>query len=211
VRAIKAQLAHDVDAEAGTSMRRQHGAKPAVFHHLEVSALPTTPRPHLPARLMVCSSGTEAFPSPASAPASQVIVVATLCRVKVESATRDSMPPARKAATMELESSVDFLAPDDMRLKGTRIGIETIVYDSLHRGQSPAAMAACYRSRTLEQVSGTITSSLHNREAIHASLAEWLAHGRRRRAAQEQHPRPPVVARLRTLATPRQHAEAQTT
>lgn len=112
---------------------------------------------------------------------------------------------------MARDSSGDFLAPDDMRLTGTRMGIATMVYDSLHRGQSPEAMAACSRSLTLEQVYGTSTDSLHHREAIHASLAAWLAHGRRRRAAQEQHPPPPVVARLRTLAAPRHHAEAQTT
>ena len=112
---------------------------------------------------------------------------------------------------MELESYFDFLAPDDIRLKGTRIGIETILYDYIHRGQSPEAIAASYRSLTLEQVYGTITYYLHNREAIHAYLEEWLEHGRRMRAAQEQNPPPPVVARLRTLAAQRQHSEAQTT
>ncbi|MBC8228588.1 hypothetical protein H8E77_03450 [bacterium] len=30
---------------------------------------------------------------------------------------------------MQLEDSFDFLAPSDIRLKGTRIGIETILYD----------------------------------------------------------------------------------
>jgi uncharacterized protein (DUF433 family) len=111
---------------------------------------------------------------------------------------------------MELESYFDFLAQDDIRVKGTRIGIETILYDYIHRGQSPEAIAACYPSLTLEQVYATITYYLHNREAIHAYLEDWLEHGRRMRAAQEQNP-PPVVVRLRTLAAQRQRAEAQTT
>ena len=58
---------------------------------------------------------------------------------------------------MELESYFDFLAPDDIRIKETRIGIETILYDYLHRGQSPEDIAARYPSVTLEQVYATIT------------------------------------------------------
>ena len=53
---------------------------------------------------------------------------------------------------MELESYFDFLAPDDIRIKGTRIGIETILYAYLHRAQSPEDIAARYHSVTLEQV-----------------------------------------------------------
>jgi hypothetical protein len=33
---------------------------------------------------------------------------------------------------MELESYFDFLAPDDIRIKGTRIGIETVLYEYIH-------------------------------------------------------------------------------
>ena len=109
---------------------------------------------------------------------------------------------------MKLESYFDFLASDDIRVKGTRIGIETILYDYIHRGQSPEAITACYPSLTLEQVYATITYYLHNRETIHAYLEDWLEHGRRMREAQEQNP-PPVVVRLRTLAAQRQRAEAQ--
>ncbi|MGH2367163.1 MAG: DUF433 domain-containing protein, partial [Chloroflexota bacterium] len=29
---------------------------------------------------------------------------------------------------MQLEDYFDFLAPDDIRLKGTRVGIETVLY-----------------------------------------------------------------------------------
>jgi uncharacterized protein (DUF433 family) len=111
---------------------------------------------------------------------------------------------------MELESYFDFLAADDIRVKGTRIGIETILYDYIHRGQSPEAIAVCYPSLTLEQVYATITYYLHNRETIRAYLEDWLEHGRRMRAAQDQNP-PPVVVRLRTLAAQRQRTEAPIT
>ena len=36
---------------------------------------------------------------------------------------------------MQLEDYFDFQAPNDIRLKGTRIGIETILYD-FHPSQS---------------------------------------------------------------------------
>jgi plasmid stabilization system protein ParE len=68
--------------------------------------------------------------------------------------------------------------------------------------------AAPWGERQADRSTGLLETcvrrTLQNREALHASLAEWLAHGRRRRAAQEQHPPPPGVARRRTLAAPRQ-------
>jgi hypothetical protein len=39
--------------------------------------------------------------------------------------------------TMQLEDYFDFQRPDDIRLKGTRIGIETILYDFIHRSRTP--------------------------------------------------------------------------
>lgn len=109
---------------------------------------------------------------------------------------------------MKLESYFEFLAPDDIRVKGTRIGIETLLYDYIHRGQSPEEIATRYRSVTLEQVYATITYYLHHREAMNTYLEEWLAHGRRMREAQEQNP-PPVVTKLRALAAQRQQAVAE--
>ncbi|HFD38307.1 MAG TPA: DUF433 domain-containing protein [Anaerolineae bacterium] len=100
---------------------------------------------------------------------------------------------------MRIESYFDFLAPDDIRLKGTRIGIETVLYDYIHRSRSPEEIADRYPSLTLEQVYATITYYLHNRSRVDAYLADWLAHSRRMREEQDRNP-PPVVARLRSLA-----------
>jgi uncharacterized protein (DUF433 family) len=109
---------------------------------------------------------------------------------------------------MELETYFDFLAPDDIRVKGTRIGIESILYDHIHRGQSPEAIAARYPSLTLEQVYATVTYYLHNREAVTHYLEDWLEHSRRMREEQERDP-PPVVVKLRALAAQRRGTEAQ--
>jgi len=94
---------------------------------------------------------------------------------------------------MQLEDYFNFLSPDDIRLKGTRIGIETILYDFIYQSRSPEAIAARYPSLTLEQVYATITYYLHNQEAVRAYLARWVAHGEQMRAEQERNPTPAMV------------------
>jgi len=82
---------------------------------------------------------------------------------------------------MQLEEYFDFQRPDDIRVKGTRIGIETILYDFIHRARTPEQIAQTYPSLNLEQVYATILYYLHNKEA-----------------AQELNP-PPGIARLQKL------------
>jgi uncharacterized protein (DUF433 family) len=108
---------------------------------------------------------------------------------------------------MQLEDYFVTVAPNDIRLKGTRVGIETVLYDYIHRGDAPEAIAARYPSVTLEQVYATITYYLHDKDSVTAYLTEWLEHGRRMREAQERTP-PPVVERLRRVAAERRAAEA---
>ena len=57
-----------------------------------------------------------------------------------------------KTKLMQLEDYFDFLRPDDIRVKGTRVGIETILYDFIHRSRTPEEIAQSYPSVTLEQV-----------------------------------------------------------
>jgi len=97
---------------------------------------------------------------------------------------------------MELESYFDMLAPDDIRIKDTRIGIESVLYAYIHRGESPEAIAERFHTLRLEQVYATILYYLRNRERLDAYMADWLAFGRAAREAQEQNP-PPVIQRLR--------------
>ncbi len=101
---------------------------------------------------------------------------------------------------MQLEDYFDFLAPNDIRVKGTRVGIETILYDFIHRSQTPAAIAQTYPSLTLEQVYATITYYLHNKEEITQYLADWIEHGRRMRRAQARNPTPATLRLRETKA-----------
>lgn len=98
---------------------------------------------------------------------------------------------------MELESYFDFLGPDDIRIKGTRIGIETVLEDYLE-GASPEEIAARYRNLTLEQVYATILYYLRNRAEVDAYLEAWRAYTEQAWLEHERHPSPEIV-RLRQL------------
>lgn len=104
---------------------------------------------------------------------------------------------------MQLEDYFDVLDEHDIRLKGTRIGIETILYDFVHRSQSPESIAQKYSTLTLEQVYATITYYLHNKETMKKYLAEWIEHGRQMREKQAQNPTP-VMLRLRRIKAERE-------
>ena len=73
---------------------------------------------------------------------------------------------------MQLEDYFDFQRPDDIRVKGTRVGIETILYDFIHRSRTPEEIAQSYPSVTLEQVYATILYYLHNQEAVSAYITD---------------------------------------
>ncbi len=109
---------------------------------------------------------------------------------------------------MQLEEYFDFQRPDDIRLKGTRVGIETILYDFIHRSRTPETIAATYPSLTLEQVYATITYYLHNKDEVTAYLVNWLEHEDRMWEEQNRNPGPDIL-RLRRIMAEREAAEAQ--
>jgi len=98
---------------------------------------------------------------------------------------------------MELESYFEFLSPEDIRIKGTRVGIETVLEDYLE-GASPEEIAARYRSLTLEQVYATILYYLANREKVEAYLDAWRAYTEQAWREYNQN-LSPEIRRLRTL------------
>ncbi len=104
---------------------------------------------------------------------------------------------------MQLEDYFDFQRPDDIRVKGTRGGIETILYDFIHRCRTPEEIAQSYPSVTLEQIYATILYYLHNKEAVSAYMTNWLEHSHRMREEQRCNP-PPVVVKLMKLKAERE-------
>ena len=109
---------------------------------------------------------------------------------------------------MQLKDYFNFLAPDDIRLKGTRIGIETILYDYIYRARTPEEIAQTYPSLTLEQVYATILYYLHDQETLVPYIAAWIEHGDRMREEQRRNPSPAreKLRRLRTEQEPMRHS-----
>ncbi|MEG3902690.1 DUF433 domain-containing protein [Microcoleus sp. B4-C5] len=110
---------------------------------------------------------------------------------------------ANHQTTTQLEDYFNFLRPDDIRLKGSRIGIETILYEYLFRARTPEEIANIYTSLTQEQVYATILYYLHNKEAVGKYITEWLEWGEKMREEQTRNP-PPVTEKLRKFKAERE-------
>jgi len=89
---------------------------------------------------------------------------------------------------MLLEDYFDFLAPDDIRIKGHRVGIESVLLDYLHRNLTAEQIAQRYPSLTLEDVYAAILYYLHNRETVEHYLNEHLEWVRKARDDAKKNP-----------------------
>lgn len=103
---------------------------------------------------------------------------------------------------MQLEDYFSFLAPNDIRLKGTRVGIETVLYDFIYRSCSPEQIADSYPTVSIEQVYATILYYHHKRREVDNYLREWFEFGRKMREKQESD-LPHDIVRLRLLRAER--------
>ncbi len=99
---------------------------------------------------------------------------------------------------MKLEDYFDFLAAGDIRIKNSRIGIESVLYDYVYRNQTAEQITENFPSLQIEQVYATILYYLNNREKIEKYLLDWLSFSRETREKQNQNP-PPVVLRLQKI------------
>ena len=99
---------------------------------------------------------------------------------------------------MQLEDYFNFLDPTDIRVKGTRVGIETILSDYLDLGLFPEDIALRYPTLSLEAVYATITYYWHNKDQVDGYLCAWREHGEHMRREQELNPSPAVL-RLREM------------
>ena len=107
---------------------------------------------------------------------------------------------------MQLEDYFDFLAPLDIRVKGTRVGIETILANYLDWGLSPEAIAERYCTLTLEQVYATLTYYWRDPSRGDDYLRRVQEEIARQRRERDSHPSP-GVQRLRSLARVRDEAK----
>ena len=99
---------------------------------------------------------------------------------------------------MWLNQYFDFLAPDDIRIKGHRIGIETVLYEYLHRERSAEEIQLLYPTLSLADVYVTILYYLQNSQQVSQYLEDWLEWSHQQRKQQAERPHP-AAARLRAL------------
>lgn len=80
---------------------------------------------------------------------------------------------------MQLEDYFDFQSEDDIRIKGHRLGIDTVLEPFLN-GFAPETIAQDYPELGLEKIYATITYYFHNQPEVEAYL-------QRLRQWQQQH------------------------
>jgi uncharacterized protein (DUF433 family) len=107
---------------------------------------------------------------------------------------------------MALTEYFDFLTPDDIRIKGHRIGIETVLFEYLHRERSAEEIQALYPTLSLAEVYATILYYLQNSESVSQYLEDWLEWSHQQRKQQAANPHP-AVERLRQLKAQRSNAD----
>ena len=77
---------------------------------------------------------------------------------------------------MQLEDYFEFVSADEIRLRGSRIGIEAILSEYLE-GALPEEIALNYPPVTLEQIHAAITYYLSHRTDVDDYLDRWTARG----------------------------------
>ncbi len=103
---------------------------------------------------------------------------------------------------MILEEYFNFLADDDIRIKGHRIGIETVLYEYLYKERTAEEIQKLYPSLRLAEVYATILYYLENQELVSRYLQDWLEWSHQQRKAQAANPHP-AAERLRKLKAQR--------
>lgn len=101
-----------------------------------------------------------------------------------------------------LASYFTVLSATDIRVRGTRIGIEHILYEYIHKAKTAETIAAQFPTVTLEQVYATILYYLQNKAAIGQYLADWLHYTHAAEAEQDSNP-DPSLQRLKALKAAR--------
>jgi uncharacterized protein (DUF433 family) len=112
-----------------------------------------------------------------------------------------------KNGIVELANTFEFISPEAIRIKGTRVGIE-IVIEKFLDDASPDEIRRHHPHLSLKQIYATITYYLFNRERIDA----YIKAGRKRvEAAYEEQRRSPSsgVKRLMKIKGQRETSRSQ--
>ena len=100
------------------------------------------------------------------------------------------------ASLSALEDYFDVLAEDDIRIKGTRIGVEHVLFLAVRRSMSPRQIVRRYETLTLEQVYATLLAYERDKELFDAYLTNYLQVSENARLEFWKNP-PDMAGRLR--------------
>jgi uncharacterized protein (DUF433 family) len=99
---------------------------------------------------------------------------------------------------MELESYLDFIDEDTIRLRGRRIDIAHVL-GYYHEGYSAEMIALELPTLSLEEIYAALTYYLHNRTAVDAYLERRAVSIANIMHESDQRPPPPSVQKVRVL------------
>lgn len=99
---------------------------------------------------------------------------------------------------MKPEDQLEFLAPDAIRIRDTRIGLENVLYRLIDCAYSPEKVIEQFPSLSLEQVHAVMEYYQQHRREVEEYIAAWRSQKERLQAEQDHNPSP-GIARLRKL------------
>jgi uncharacterized protein (DUF433 family) len=111
----------------------------------------------------------------------------------------------RSYIIMKPEDCFDFVTPEDIRLKGHRIGIDDVLGYYME-GYAPEEIAAALPTLTLEQIHATIAYYLNHQAEVGSYLSELASWREKRYQEWLSEPPSPAVMRLRALKAHRRSA-----
>ena len=109
---------------------------------------------------------------------------------------------------LALESYFESLDSGEIRIKGTRVGIEIVLRDYL-QGASPEEIVLRYPTLSLEQVHAAILYYLRNIEELNQYLKEWWQQGEAAWQEQKRHPSDFVRTLRRRIEIERRRLQKQ--
>ncbi len=98
----------------------------------------------------------------------------------------------------KLEDYFNILTPNDIRLKDSRIGIETILYEYIYRVKTAEEIYKLYTNITLEQIYATILYYFQHQEKINKYMSNWLEYCLKSAQKQDEKPAEHIL-KLRKL------------
>lgn len=107
-----------------------------------------------------------------------------------------------------VESYFEFLDSGEIRIKGTRVGIEIVLRDYLG-GAGPEEIVLRYPTLSLEQVHAAILYYLRNAEELDRYLKEWMNEGEAAWQEQQRHPSEFVQTLRKRIELKRRQSQRQ--